>query len=211
METVCLANDIGAVISQWLHPDAGVVAQVSSSRLAISPFERQLVTDAVPQRQAEFATGRWCAHRALERIGVPTDVILRDRHGGPIWPAGVHGTIAHESGVCVAAVARAALVRHLGIDLVDTRREVDFAKIGDLFITPEDEISGTEEGARLAFCVKEAVVKAVSARLNRFLDMREIKISLQENRFQASLSAIPEKLFGHWSYVGPFAVACTAE
>src|SRR5258708_1959162 len=67
-----------------------------------------------PRRPHEFERGRACAHRALERLGVPGPVGRNDETRGPLWPPGVAGSITHTRALAVAAVMHGAA---LGIDL----------------------------------------------------------------------------------------------
>lgn len=84
--------------------------------VVLHPDEEALIARSVESRRREFATGRLCAHRALEAIGRPAASILPDAKGSPRWPAGVVGSITHCDGYRAAAVAPAARVRSVGVD-----------------------------------------------------------------------------------------------
>ncbi|MXM68985.1 hypothetical protein GR925_37740 [Streptomyces sp. HUCO-GS316] len=69
---------------------------------------RLLAPGAVDGRPREFATGRACARRALEALGVAEPgPVLREPGGAPWWPPGVRGSITHCPGYRAAAVADA--------------------------------------------------------------------------------------------------------
>ena len=70
------------------------------------PEEEAAIARAVPTRRREFATGRWCARRALHDLGLPPAPIIPGERGAPGWPPGVVGTITHCPGYRGAAVAR---------------------------------------------------------------------------------------------------------
>src|SRR5262245_55329307 len=78
----------------WLTGDAVAVCSAYASKdFPISEAERRYVDNAVHKRQAEFTAGRWCAHRALERIGRTVDTVPIGTLGAPQWPTAVIGSI----------------------------------------------------------------------------------------------------------------------
>ncbi|WP_354644573.1 4'-phosphopantetheinyl transferase family protein [Kitasatospora camelliae] len=81
------------------------------------PDEAPYVARSVAPRRREFATARLCARQALAQLGLPSGrPLLKDRHGAPVWPPGVVGSITHCDGYRAAAVARASHLTLLGID-----------------------------------------------------------------------------------------------
>lgn len=84
---------------------------------ALLPEEAACIARAVPERAAEFAAGRWCAHRALEALGIPACPIVAGADRRPSWPAGVVGSIAHTDGLCVAVAGLAGRFASLGVDV----------------------------------------------------------------------------------------------
>ncbi|MFI7354736.1 4'-phosphopantetheinyl transferase [Streptomyces avidinii] len=80
------------------------------------PEERAAVAGASERRRRTFGTGRHCARRALERLGVPAGPVPVGGSGEPLWPAGVAGAITHCEGYRAAAAARSAQLAALGID-----------------------------------------------------------------------------------------------
>ncbi len=146
--------------------------------------ERVLAAGAVPARRAEFATGRTLARSALRRLGVPPVAVLRDAHGGPVWPAGVVGSLTHCTGYRAAVVARAATVPVLGVDAEPARPLPE----GVLTVVARpDELSrlrrlaATVPGTywdRLLFCAKEAVYKAWSPLTGGWLDFSDVRVDV---------------------------------
>lgn len=205
------AEAVRRVLAEWLRPEIAIAVQPASLSLPIPESEKKLVARAVVQRRAEFTAGRWCAHRALEQIGMPAREILIGPYGGPCWPAEVSGSIVHESGICAALAVRKSLVPVLGLDLVDTTRKIEMEELAHLFLTSEDKIDlpGLDERMRtiICFCVKEAVIKGASAHVNRFLDFNEIRVEISPGRFQGRLEAMPEIFSGRWTRVGPFVLS----
>ena len=70
-----------------------------------------LVEGASPERVAEFATGRHCAHGSPWRRSwgrrMPVCPSSPTRGGAPVWPSGVVGSITHCTGWTGAVAARA--------------------------------------------------------------------------------------------------------
>ncbi|WP_030706892.1 4'-phosphopantetheinyl transferase family protein [Streptomyces sp. NRRL F-2580] len=83
---------------------------------SLYPEELAAVAGASEGRRRAFATGRHCAHRALDRLGVPAGPLPVGGSGEPLWPAGVAGAITHCEGYRAAAAARSSELAGLGID-----------------------------------------------------------------------------------------------
>ena len=71
------------------------------------PQEASALATAVEKRRREFATGRACARRALDDLGIAPSAILPGERGAPQWPPGIVGSITHCAGYRAAAVALA--------------------------------------------------------------------------------------------------------
>lgn len=145
----------------------GVAAcQVESSLFEQLPAgERVLVGSARPVRRAEFAAGRWCAHRALAAIGADTRTIGRGRRRQPIWPVGMTGSISHAAGLATAVAApRTSSVASLGID-AEITDAFDEELWPHVLTSSERAACDTADDppsfAASVFCAKEAAFKAV--------------------------------------------------
>lgn len=191
----------------WLPPGSAVGAAAASRHYPLDAQELARVAGAVPSRQAEFIAARWCAHRALERIGRPAARIDAGPLGAPQWPAGVVGSLTHESGLCLALVADAAALAGVGVDLFDRGRNVALGELVALIAIP-DEIRrwraapDGEAYLQLLFSAKEAAVKAASNRAGRLLDLREIGVVFDGDAFRATLDGLA--LTGRWCRSGRY-------
>ena len=47
------------------------------------------------KRLSDFATGRYCAMKALEQFGIQDAIIPIGEDRAPIWPEGIVGSISH--------------------------------------------------------------------------------------------------------------------
>lgn len=162
--------------------------------VALPEAERICILSAGEKRVRDFALGRDCAHRALQRLDMPADAILRRGDGAPVWPAGVVGSITHTRGYAAAAVAPAA--RFLGIGVDAERVEMLNDRVARRLFLPEElaGLEGVAPEARAAFAMmlfsaKEACFKACPAGLVT-RDFREIHILPGDGEFLANVGAL---------------------
>jgi len=173
-------------LTRWLQsrlPSGfAVVSAPVDSALPVDRRERDLVANAVQQRQADFITGRWCAHRALQAIGQAQAVIEVNRLGGPVWPAGVIGSISHDAGVCVAVAGLNGSAGGLGfgvgvgvgVDLFGMSRAPAMPALAPLILSAAESRLFERDPeqplyVQTLFCIKEAVIKAVSPTDRRYI------------------------------------------
>ncbi|WP_236245710.1 4'-phosphopantetheinyl transferase superfamily protein [Streptomyces sp. CC210A] len=178
--------------------------------LTLLGSEPQEVGRAVPQRQREFTTTRWCARRALSGLGFGPVPIPRGRRGAPHWPEGVVGSLTHCAGYRAAAVARADEVLSLGIDAEPHAPLPDH--VLDSVSLPEERrrltgLAADRPGVhwgRLLFSMKESVYKTWFPLAGCWLDFDEADITISpDGTFRADLLAahprVPaDGLTGRW-------------
>jgi 4'-phosphopantetheinyl transferase EntD len=120
-ESACIIETNPATLSMSLSklfPLGALVAELREpgDPAALAPEEALCLKGAVQKRIQEFAAGRACAHRLLDKLGI-TDFPIKvadDRQ--PLWPATVVGSITHTSGFCAAVVAEKEFLSAVGID-----------------------------------------------------------------------------------------------
>ncbi|MEW6515998.1 MAG: hypothetical protein AB1439_03740 [candidate division FCPU426 bacterium] len=105
----------------------------------LRPEERAAVSAAVPARVREYATGRWCARRALSALGIAPRPLPSRATGAPAWPAGTCGSIAHAAQAACAVAAGTRRYRSLGIDLESRARRLSPGSLA--LIANEDELA----------------------------------------------------------------------
>ena len=178
-------------------PADAAVAEARDDELAVDlfPEEEAVVARAVEKRRREFASGRACAHRALERLGVAAAPIPAGERGEPIWPEGVVGTITHCRGYRGAAVAWARDVTTIGID-AEPHEPLPEGLVGDVAGAAElarlrelAQIEPSIHWDRLLFSAKEAVYKAWFPLAGRWLGFEDAELTIDPRRraFSASL------------------------
>jgi len=136
---------------------------------------------AVAKRRAEYMAGRWAAREALSRLGIDATP-GRTESGLPIWPREVSGSITHGAQRALAAVARTAEVRSLGIDaerLMATASAELCARI-----CAEPELVELEQVLRrprphaltVAFSAKESLYKCLHPLVGKFMDFHAARV-----------------------------------
>lgn len=188
-------------LSAWLPRGFALATAPVRSGHSIVPAERALVQSAAPARQASFVTGRWCAHRALDAIGRAVDLLQIGPLGAPQWPHGVIGSITHDGGWCLAVAGPQAAAQGIGIDLCSKSRHSILPALAPLIHSePETRrfaaLSHRADHLQALFCIKEAVVKAVSGTAGHYLDLRDIDVHLHGERFEASVAGLPRPARG---------------
>ncbi len=156
----------------------------------LSDAETALVARAVDSRRREFRVGRACAHRALARLGIAGHTIGAHPERDPVWPDGIVGSITHTVDCggrlrCVAAVAPTRVAAGIGIDAEPSTPLDD--DLMALVCRPGEVASGDRDAAKVVFCVKEALYKAIFPLTRRFLEFSDVSttVSLADGTFTA--------------------------
>lgn len=166
---------------------AGVAACDTSGDPADAvPWQPEVaaIAGATEQRRREFATTRWCARRALVRLGLPEAAIPQGPAREPRWPAGVVGSLTHCAGYRAAALARAADFATVGID-AEPHRPCPPGVLRRVALERErhmlQRLAATGPHVcwdRLLFCAKEAVYKAWFPLTGRWLGFADAEVEL---------------------------------
>ncbi|NNJ59858.1 MAG: 4'-phosphopantetheinyl transferase superfamily protein [Dactylosporangium sp.] len=189
-----------------LPPGVSAVAVTGDPPEArLLPEEEPAVAGAIAKRRQEFTTVRWCARRAMARLGLDPVPLPPGHRGAPRWPAGVVGSMTHCDGYRAAAVARARNIAALGIDaepngpLPDGVLEVvtTGGERRELRSLPAPSGPDAPHWDRLVFSAKESVYKTWFPLTRRWLDFEaaEITIDPAGGTFLARL-LVPGPLIG---------------
>ncbi len=184
----------------------GISSCVINGGCALFPEEEVYVLSAAARRKEEFSTGRWCARQALLDLGVPPSPILVGRWREPLWPAEVVGSITHATSLCAAVVAPSELWQGIGIDVLDVQVAGQLLKDASGLFAQEEEKRSARAVApasvdphALLFSAKESAIKAVSGRLQRFVDFREVLVRFEGDRFEAFCGPLGIPVSGWWN------------
>ena len=197
-----------------LLPSVAVVEEATPAdwTAPIPAEEEAQVTAAAEKRRREFAAGRSCARRALERLGWTCVPVLSGTRREPIWPPGVVGSITHCEGYCAVAVAEQADLRGIGIDaevetvLGDGVREAVCTADERRWIADQ----GGHDWTVLFFSAKESLYKLWYPLMGSWLDYHdaELVMDLRHGRFEAHIrrpidsGRFPSRLTGQFALEG---------
>jgi enterobactin synthetase component D / holo-[acyl-carrier protein] synthase len=178
--------------------------------ITLFPEEEAALEGVVEKRRREFTTVRACARDALAALGLPATPIVPADGGAPAWPAGVVGSMTHCAGYNAAALACDAHLIALGIDAEPDER---LSRSVIETFADDDEIDhldslppGQHAWERVLFSAKESVFKAWFSVTRRWLDNRDVTVTLRtDGTFTARILAQHsvgdtrwEKVHGRW-------------
>jgi enterobactin synthetase component D len=134
------------------------------------------------KRKREFLSGRVAGMRALKRMNIEVNAILRLEDGRPLWPAGSCGSLSHSDTYACAVVARTEDYLSLGVDLEPTTSMSQLLQIRSQFLTPEEERALAPEQALIAFSAKEALYKTIYPLAQTYFGFHAARVTeLNEN------------------------------
>ena len=190
--------------------------QIGETDHALFREEEVFVANAIASRKNEFYSGRSAARQALSRLGVPPASILVGEARSPVWPSGIIGSISHDGGWALAAVARKQEVRAYGLDITEAstldRNLIDF-------VCSLDEVMAIEEMKisnfcpfKLLFSLKESVFKCLYPLVKTYFDFKDVEIFLEPKHSSASIHfrgsnlacVDPKELDCRYSYLESF-------
>ena len=148
----------------------------------------------VKVRRASGAA-RIVARQLLRQFGHPPCALPKGAAGAPVWPAGIIGSMAHDSRIAVAAVGMRADVGALGVDIEPA--EPLPSELLDLVATPQEQLKLSDDAyrGRLLFVAKEAVYKAVYPLDRVFLEHHDVEIDLAERKAVVRSARVVELRF----------------
>jgi 4'-phosphopantetheinyl transferase EntD len=141
------------------------------------PEEHSAFARSVIKVQRASGAARIVARGLMQRLGISPRPILKTTAGMPQWPDGLVGSLAHDSTVAVAALARRADFLSIGVDIEPAERlDPDLLTL----VATEGERAEIENSplqGRLLFAIKEAIYKAVYPLDGTFLDHHDVEVN----------------------------------
>jgi 4'-phosphopantetheinyl transferase EntD len=182
-------------------------AEVSAAELRspgdpgmLEPEEAVAVARAVAKRVGEFAAGRLCARRALERFGLTGVRIPAASDRQPVWPSGFAGSITHTAGFCAAVVGKRDDFRGLGLD-TEIADAVKPELWSSICVPAELEWIGRWPAharplaAALVFSAKEAFYKAQYPITGEFMSFADLEVApADSSALQGTLAILPTRI-----------------
>jgi 4'-phosphopantetheinyl transferase EntD len=133
------------------------------------------------KRLSDFSTGRYCAIKALEQLGIEDAIIPIGEDRAPIWPEGIVGSISHCDSLTGSIVAKSSDHISLGLDIEEIGRVTP--DLWDLVLTENEKnyLYGlSEEDKRIQstaiFSIKEAFYKFQHPLTKTFLDFLDVEV-----------------------------------
>jgi 4'-phosphopantetheinyl transferase EntD len=149
---------------------------------ALMPQETAALQKSVAAVRRASGAARVVARELLSQLGLPGRALPKASSGAPIWPEGVVGSLSHDRGVAIAAIARSRDYRALGVD-VEAAEPLP-GDLVDLIATPREraDLGDDARRARLLFAAKEAVYKAVYPLDQIFLDHHDVEVDFSRHQ-----------------------------
>ena len=135
------------------------------------------------KRISDFSTGRYCAIKALEQLGIKDVLIPIGEDRAPVWPEGIVGSISHCDILTGAIVAKNSDHISLGLDIEEIGRVTP--DLWDFVFTQNEKryLSSLSEKEILIqstaiFSIKEAFYKFQYPLTKTFLDFLDVEVEL---------------------------------
>lgn len=177
----------GSLVHKFFPSSLGIsifetqIDQIPSS--FVSPTKIASLSTFSSHRSAEFYAGRYCAHKAMQQLGVQEIIeIPHDKNHAPIWPIGLTGSISHSQYRAIAVAGWATQVLGLGIDILPVSEDIGLRQYL-LFCTSHElealqnffDIQRHFKGLAL-LSAKEAAFKCIYHTTGKRVDLRTISI-----------------------------------
>ena len=174
-----LHQAIRVAMPSTLLVDHRVIAD--GDELALLPEELESFASGTAMTRRASGAARIVARELMLRLGYQKSVVPKSVAGMPVWPRGLVGSLAHDSEVSVAAVARGHQISSLGVDVEPA--EVLEPDLLSLVMTENERVNVQDDPycGRLFFSIKESVYKAVYPLDGIFLDHHDVEVCLVNN------------------------------
>jgi 4'-phosphopantetheinyl transferase EntD len=161
---------------------------------------------SVPKVQRASGAARSAARGLLKEMGLPACALPRLSSGATDWPAGIVGSLAHDSLIAVAAIGQASSLAAVGID-VEPAESLP-RELLNIVATPleRQRIDDDPYHGRLLFTIKEAVYKAAYSLDHIFLDHHEVEVRIPERTATTRYGRIVQFQFSFASHLIALAV-----
>jgi enterobactin synthetase component D len=142
------------------------------------------IENASLKRKIEFAAGRYCGIKALEKAGLNSlTSIPFDKNRIPLWPEGFLGSITHSHGKALAQVSMDKWIKGLGIDLEKKMSDGQAKKLIKVILT-KGELRrfatlitiNLAQTTTLIFSAKESIFKCLFPTLRVWLNFNDIEL-----------------------------------
>ncbi|HEY0055301.1 MAG TPA: 4'-phosphopantetheinyl transferase superfamily protein [Pedobacter sp.] len=161
------------------------------SKGVLTTNERLFTHNWSNKRATEFSTGRYCARKTLESLGLKNQDILIGDNREPLWPDGITGSISHCDDLVGAVTASTTKVKALGLD-IEMIGKVG-TEIWDLVFTDDEQDflkkSRSEDldlYSTIIFSAKECFYKLQFPITRTYIDFKEVEILITGKELKLS-------------------------
>ncbi len=163
----------------------GAVGRIApGNESLLTPVEAESLDRAVTRVRRASGTARRLARELCALLGVEAADIPRSRSGAPVWPAGLIGSLTHDSSMAAVIVARSCSFGGVGVD-IEPSEPIGDDVVG--LVVRDEENRGLRHdpvGGKLLFSIKEAVFKAVHPHDGIFLDFKDVTVDIESRTAQ---------------------------
>ena len=145
------------------------------------------------KRLNDFATGRFCAKKAIEISGISSIDLLIGLEGKPIWPIDLVGSISHSESLTGAIIASQSDFISLGLDIEEIGNVTSdlwdylFTETEKKFLRGFEDPKKQMEQSTILFSMKESFYKLQNPVTNTFLDFLEVELKCTSGRYYLNL------------------------
>jgi 4'-phosphopantetheinyl transferase EntD len=154
--------------------------------------ESNLAESFGEQRKIDFATGRFCARKAMESLGVNPQALLIGNNREPLWPIGITGSISHSRKMCGAIAGKNQHFKSLGLDIEEVGRVQSsvwnsiFTDVEQIFLNQFESFE-QQQNATLLFAMKEAFYKFQFPITRKYLGFKEVELYVESSAIEFSI------------------------
>lgn len=161
------------------------VVKVENNVQSATARELQALGVASDKRMREFSAGRAAVRQAMAGINLPPADILVGKHRQPLAPPGVVISITHDDEYALAAATGQSQWHGIGIDIaladdLPVNLHSMVCRGQDLQHLFEGET--VAQRAKLVFCLKEALFKAIFPQVNDWMNFSQSEIAVDHDR-----------------------------
>ncbi len=143
-------------------------------------------------RRLDFATGRFCARKAMESLGIDPQALLIGNNREPLWPIGITGSISHSRKMCGAIAGKNRHFQSLGLDIEEVGRVQSsvwnsiFTDVEQIFLNQFESFE-QQQYATLLFAMKEAFYKFQFPITRKYLGFKEVELHIEASAIEFSI------------------------
>ncbi|HVY14055.1 MAG TPA: 4'-phosphopantetheinyl transferase superfamily protein [Rhodopila sp.] len=197
------ASNLDDAIARLARPGVSIGYRIITpgDENTLLPAEAEAFSSSVIKVRRQSAAARLVARALLAERGLPGAVLRRGPSRAPIWPAGIVGSLAHDSQVAIAAIASDRMLAGIGIDVEPA--EPLPTGLAEMVATPSERrrYGRALSETRLLFAIKEAVYKACHPLDGVFLDFQDVDVDLPRLQAETRQGRRVEIAFVEWPRV----------